>query len=86
LVGDLSPGTKGAEAIMCKASYYCQNEIGEDLISVRGSCAATCKKSKTIECSKGEFGNRKGPLCYVGTFGLDAQMKGCGLDDQCQVI
>ena len=71
---------------MCMAGYYCQNEIGSDLVSVKGSCAATCKKSKNIECSKGEFGNRKGPLCYVGRFGIDAKIKGCGFEDQCQVI
>ena len=58
-----------------------------------GDCADFCvvgddkdnNSDKTEGCFFTDFGNKQGPLCYVGQFGLDATMVGCGKDGYCVV-
>ena len=38
-----------------------------------------------IEFYTSDFGNKKGSICYVGTFGTDAQIRGCALSNICKV-
>ena len=57
-----------------------------------GDCADFCVSGdvdangdRTQGCFFTDFGNKQGPLCYVGQFGLDATIVGCGKDGYCVV-
>ena len=50
-----------------------------------GSCQLGCTPSPADTCFYNDFGNKQGPLCYVGTFGTDAELVGCGVGDSCVV-
>ncbi len=57
-----------------------------------GDCAEFCVSGdedangdRTRGCFFADFGNKQGPLCYVGQFGLDASIVGCGKDGYCVV-
>jgi hypothetical protein len=54
---------------------------------VYGDCADNCDINDitTEGCFFTDFGNKQGPLCYVGQFGLDATIVGCGKGGYCVV-
>jgi len=52
--------------------------------SVIGSCSDTCTPSPNQLCSYTDFGNKQGPLCYSGVFGINAELVGCSLGDVCK--
>jgi len=66
-------------------------------ISIVGSCVGSCTATPqptnpspatqtNVECYTSDFGNKKGNLCFVGTFGVDAQIRGCAYQNTCRVI
>jgi hypothetical protein len=85
LVGKLSTGTTTGNAVpqMCGYSEQCQNVNTAGVIV--GSCVVGCVpySSNGTTCYYSDYGNKQGPLCYVGTFGTDAELVGCGLNDYC---
>jgi hypothetical protein len=82
LVGDLSAtATTPALPVMCSVNLACRNTVAGATIT--GSCPLTCIPSATTSCFSSDYGNKLGPLCYVGTFGLTAEIGGCGLNQFC---
>ncbi len=64
--------------------------------NITGSCSPSCtwtqpptgpitKTTTSTECYTGDFANQKGAQCFVGTFGLDAQIRGCPYQNICKV-
>jgi hypothetical protein len=67
-------------------------------IAITGSCSASCIPTQppstqcpattpciNTECYMADFGNKKGNICFVGTFGIDASIRGCALSNICKV-
>jgi len=74
LIGSLAPGVESAPAYHCNLGQACSYDSAAQL----GACSTSCTPSATLLCSFSDYGNKVGPLCYVGKFDVDAKLKGCG--------
>jgi hypothetical protein len=87
LVGSLAAGSDGAVPTVCNIGQMCQVDLAAP--TKDGSCVFDCQNvPDTTSCSAADFGGAdlRGPLCYVGTIGIDAQLLGCGIGDFCRVV
>jgi hypothetical protein len=76
LIGDIKSGSAGAVPRMCDRGDICasNNSVGY------------CNNPKSgypLMWGIGDYGNMYGVLCYVGEFGTNAVIKGCGVNDYC---
>jgi hypothetical protein len=74
LVGSLASGVPFAPAFQCDLGNACSFNIATQT----AACSPACVPSATVLCSFSDYGNKLGPLCYVGKFDTDAELKGCG--------
>ena len=72
----------------CANKFVCQTSIDSTTGAATGSCVsdASCINSTSITCTRLDYANKQGPLCYVGNFGSNAQPIACAKGQVCQVI
>ncbi len=63
--------------------YFNQTKLTKGVDTV-GSCVTSCTPDLTI-CTNSDFGNKQGPICFVGQFGDDAVATACLTGQKCQV-
>lgn len=71
-VGDLSSGNS-APAVQCDIGSFCQLDAANT-----ATCASAPFDCINNKCSFDDFGNKVGPICWVGTFDKDATLQSCG--------
>jgi len=74
LTGNLATGVSGVPAFHCDLGQACLLNTA----SLDASCATNCATANDFQCSFSDYGNKVGPLCYVGRFDTTAELQGCG--------
>jgi len=76
----------GAVLVACANKFVCQTSIDSTTGAATGSCVsdASCINSTSITCTRLDYANKQGPLCYVGNFGSNAQPIACAKGQVCQ--
>jgi len=66
----------------CGKDQFCMTVTSST--TVVGSCQSTCANSSTTTCTRIDFANKRGPICYFGIFGNSNRPQACDFGQVCK--